>query len=185
MYIVSMFVTDLSCSVQLETSEFVSSHHLLGANLPRQLTLPRQVGPRQVWSRSFPSMNLTIWSFSFVWTCLDSWFVLSLLEEKKCVGASVVRNKSHITKQRQLQSWGNGDCDTFAVSGRFWFCTEAWQDLGPQDSSNFASECIVGVSECQWHNILMTTVHFGNCICVFKAPKDFQQAKSSEAFDLC
>ena len=32
----------------------------------------------------------------------------------------------------------------------------------------------------------MTTVHFGNFVCVFKAPKDLhEQAKSSEAFDLC
>lgn len=109
------------------------------------------------------SMNLTIWSFfsfvppvpchlfSFVivWTLASCW----LLEEKKSVGASVVRNKSHITKQRELQIWGNGDCDTFAVSGRFWFRAEAWQDIGPQDSSNLTSVCFVGVSECQLHNI--------------------------------
>ena len=61
-------------------------------------------------------MNLTIWSFfsfvppvpchlfSFVFVC-DLWTLAScwLLEEKKSVGASVVRNKSHITKQRELQ----------------------------------------------------------------------------------
>ncbi len=52
--IVVMISYDQLCFSLLTSMLLRSSFFACGTNLPRQLTLPRQVGQRQAWSRSFP-----------------------------------------------------------------------------------------------------------------------------------